>query len=88
VDSIAGFPNFDLDFLREVLGFGGVAVPYTNLRRNFELVTSAAMNADLAEAMIEAEALASRERESLLEIARDLLLCWTGCESWRACRER
>jgi hypothetical protein len=74
VHAIAGFANFDLDFLREVLRVSVVAILNVNFRGDFQFMAGIAMNVDLSEAMIEAKSLIARERHSFFEVTRDLLL--------------
>jgi hypothetical protein len=74
VHAIAGFANFDLDFLREVLGVSVVAILNVDFRGDFQFMTGIAMDVDLSEAVIETKSLIARKRYSFFEVARDLLL--------------
>jgi hypothetical protein len=72
--AVALFAHFNLDFLREVLRIGARTVLDMNFRGDFQFTARAAVNLNLAEAVIQAEALISRERKRLLKIARDFAL--------------
>src|SRR5438552_18558769 len=57
VYAVTGFADFNLNLLREVLGFGVRTSLHVNLCRNFQFATGISADVNLSEAVIEAEAL-------------------------------
>src|SRR5208282_315053 len=86
-DAFSGLLNFNLNFLREGLGFVMRAGLGADDRGNFDLTAGFAVDFDLAEFVLDANGLARAESQGLVKIARDLVLWPVFRSQCRKCRD-